>query len=244
MLFNNAISIPRHCTIVAVVLLLSMFSWPDGVVAQPKRMAGLFFGSDEAELHVTLHGLLDTTVRKSVHSFGAVYEIPLSGDVTLAFMPQISEVIDLSGGLYSGLGQAPNRQRIQVWMPKVYALELPASLRAGTRWKNLNPYVSAGVFLGYTFRSEVEYYLVDFPDRHEQRDLDLLLFIPFSRFYMGVQLGAGIRLDIFRNVSLWGDWTLMKHLAAPVDSDLLTVEAPLRGLWHIGVLFTLDGGDK
>lgn len=238
----KTITTPHYCIIASLAIVLCMLC-SSVVVAQPKRMTGLFVGCARLEQHLTLHGLVDTSRHRTGFSAGVVYEIPLSGHLALALMPQFSAVAHAGSPLGASREQDGTRQYVSLWMPPMYAFELPVSLRAGIQWKKLNPYISAGAFIGYTIRDAASISM-SYDSPLPERELPVLGFEPFSRFTAGIQCGAGIRFDIFRSVALWTDFTLMKHLNDPVDTDLLSFEAPLRGLWHFGVLFALDGGDK
>jgi hypothetical protein len=199
-------------------------------------------GSAEPERHVTWHGLLDTTERTSGFSIGAVYEFTLSDHFTVALTPQYSMVTH-GDAIMLSRGKDPDRQWYSLGTPGIYAFELPVSIRAGIRMRDLYPYASAGAFIGYTFRDEVSVYMESYSTTPE-RELPVVHFEPFSRVYVGAQCGAGVRLNIIRSIALWADWSLMKHLVDPVDTALLTWEAPLRGLWRFGVVFSLEGGDQ
>ncbi len=204
--------------------------------AQHTSAAGLFLGISQPEKHVTWHGLADTTERDAGFSIGAVFEIGLSEMFTLVLSPQYSEVS--SHSVYQFRRSA--ERRINVGTPPIYAIELPVCIRAGIPLGGLNPYISVGGFLGYAYSDEAYNHSED--DASPEPPLPFVRLEELSTLFSGVQIGAGICADVSPGVSLMLDWTLNQHLTDPIDTDMVTWEAPLRGVWRFGIVFPFKGG--
>ncbi len=230
------------CTLPALLFLVWSMAFPGGLHAQQESSAGLFLGLSAPEKNVVWHGLADTTVRSSGFSIGAVYECGLSEHLSLVLMPQYSEVIHSSSFGYRNFGST-GTNRLDLITPPLYSLELPVSVRASLRAGSWRPYASAGVFLGYAFAAQARYIKSDWYIDDEPQ-LDQVRSEAVRRVYAGLQCGAGVTVEVARRVSLWGDWSLMQHLHDPIDSDMVTWEAPLRSLWRFGIAFSMEGGAR
>lgn len=222
---------------IVIAFLLAVVGFAE-LHAQHQRAAGVFLGFSSPEKHVTWHGLADTTNRDSGFSIGAMYEIGLTEMFTLVLSPQYSEVS--SHSVY----QFPNvfkklEGRVEVRTPPMHAIELPMCIRASISLGNWYPYISVGGFLGYAYGDEAYYHSEGYSSTDPP--LAVVRFEELSTFFTGVQFGAGISL-VSPGVSLLIDWTLNQHLTAPIDTDMLTWEAPLRAVWRVGIVFPLEGG--
>ena len=213
-------------------------SGPAEIHAQHQSAAGLFLGFSSPEKHVTWHGLADTTERDSGFSIGALYEIGLSEMFTLVLSPQYGEV---SSG---SVRQFPKvfkklEGRVEAGTPPMHAIELPVCIRASASVGNWYPFISLGGFLGYAYGDEAYFHSEDYAST--DRPLAVVRFEELSTFFTGVQFGAGICV-VSPGVSLMIDWTLNQHLTDPIDTDMVTWEAPLRAVWRFGIVFPLEGG--
>ena len=228
---------------IVIALLLSVVGSAE-LHAQHQRAAGVFFGVSQPEKRVIWHGLVDTTVRVSGFSIGAAYEISFSENLTMVLMPQYS-VVSLRGGVQNPNPTAPGKPHayIELYTPGMYSLELPVSIRGGTDLKGLHPYVSLGVTLGYAFSEDAIYYQQGNASGPDPQ-FDVVRTSALGRIHVAVQGGAGISVHLTDRLSLWTDWSLTKHLNDPIDSDLVTWEAPLRGIWRFGLMFPFEGGGQ
>lgn len=225
---------------IALLSLLLPLTHAGALYAQRGMAAGLFVGRAEPEQHVIWHGLKDSTVRGTGICFGAVFTMDLSPNLTLAVTPQYSEIYSGYAHLFAGV-PSPRQGRIEASTPPVYAIELPVNIRAGVEYLGFRPYIAVGVTLGYAFRDDAYFVQEDYspgPDRQ----FDVVYTEPVRQFNTAIQGGVGLSADVWHRLSLWFDWSLTKHLNDLIKSDLVTWEAPLRGIWRIGFTMSFDGG--
>ncbi|MCZ7558461.1 MAG: hypothetical protein M5R41_18900 [Bacteroidia bacterium] len=224
---------------IALLSLLLPLTHAGALYAQRGMSAGLFVGRAEPERHVIWHGLKDSTVRGTGICLGAVFTMDLLPHLTLAVTPQYSEIYSGYAHVMSGLPK-PRQGYIEASTPPLHAMELPVSIRAGTEYLGFRPYVAVGVTLGYAFRDDAHFIQQDYSSGPD-RQLDVVYTEPVRQFHTAVQAGLGISADVWRGYSLWFDWSLTKHLNDPIQSELVTWEAPLRGIWRFGFTMPLAG---
>jgi hypothetical protein len=229
----------RDVAHIALLFLLLAITHSGPLQAQQGMSAGLFVGHAEPERHVIWHGLKDSTVRGMGICLGAVFTMDISPHLTLAVTPQYSEIYSGYAHVMAGLPK-PRQGYIEASTPPLHAIELPVSIRAGTEYLGFRPYVAVGVTLGYAFRDDAHFIQQDYSSGPD-RQLDVVYSEPVRQFHTAVLAGLGISADVWRGYSLWADWSLTKHLNDPIQSERVTWEAPLRGIWRFGFTMSLAG---
>jgi hypothetical protein len=235
------VSFHRSCIRAAALVLMIVIVAPGVSYAQHQRAAGVFLGVSHPEKRVIWHGLAEETMRDLGFSIGAIYEIGLSEMFTVVLSPQYSEVSHAWSNQYPRNPEASDVFR-ELSVPPMYAIELPVSIRGGVSLGALYPYVAIGGFVGYAFPDQAANYREDYGST--PRLLPSVQIQPVSRFIAGVQVGVGISADLARGISIEVDWMLNQHLTDPIDSDMVTWEAPLRAGWRFAVVFPLEGGAR
>lgn len=243
--FVNAMAVVssfRKFAHITLLFLLLPFTHAGTLYAQQGMTAGLFVGRAEPERHVIWHGLKDSTVRGMGFCLGAVFTMDLSPHLTLAVTPQYSEIYGGYAHVFAGL-PSPRQGYIEASTPPLYAIELPLNLRADAEYMGFRPYIAVGVTLGYAFRDDAYFIQQDYSSGPD-RQLDVVYTEPVRQFHTAIQGGVGLSADVWRGYALWFDWSLTKHLNDPIQSDLVTWEAPLRGIWRFGFTLPFDGGAR